>query len=56
MTQKKVRKYLLVDEETYDLVTSSCIKEYLRYHPDMLGRHITHNHIVRQIAKNYIEE
>ena len=50
------RKHLLVDYETYDLVMNDCIKEFLEQHPEMKGKNITQNHIVRQIALEYINE
>jgi len=50
------RKHLLVDYETYDLVMRDCVREFLERHPEMMGKNITQNHIVRQIALDYVND
>jgi len=52
----KNRKHLLVDYETFKLVMEDCVKEFLSQHPEEKGRNITQNHIVKQIALEYINE
>lgn len=46
---------LVVDQETYDLVTKECKEEFLRHQTDIEGMKISQNFLVRRIARYYIE-
>ena len=51
----RVKRHLVCDEETFELIMRECTKEYLKHHPEMLGCNITQNHILKQIARFYLE-
>ena len=48
------RKHLLVDYETYDMITKNCVEEFLNHHPEFIGMKLTQSFIIRKIAEFYL--
>ncbi len=47
--------HLDVRKDVKQLVIENCKTEFLVHHPEMQGRTITHNHIVKQLAIFYLD-
>lgn len=43
-------------KETKHLLTDDCVKEFLDHHPEMIGKHITQGHILRQVVEYYLKK
>jgi len=52
----RIKRHLVCDDETYQMITVDCRREYLKHHPEMLGSNITQKHILHQLAKFYLEQ
>ena len=53
---QRIKKHLVVSEEVYDLIMVDCIREFRSHHKEMEGAKISQNHIIKQIARFYIEQ
>ena len=47
--------HLAVNPDTYVMVTEKCVSEFLKHHPEFKGVKISHEFIIKRIAKYYIE-
>lgn len=47
-------RQLNVSPETQKLIREQCKKEFLKYHPEFLGRHITDDQIIRRMGNFYL--
>ena len=48
-------KHLVVDDETFELVMSKCVREYYESNPKQVGMRMTQNFMIRRIAEHYLE-
>lgn len=53
---QRINRHLVCSQDVYDMIVKDCIKEYIEHHPEMLGAKISQNHILRQLAKFYLEQ
>ena len=52
----RLSRHVACSQEVYDMVVNDCKREYLEHHPEMEGAKISHNHILKQISKFYLEQ
>ena len=52
----RLKRHLIVDQETYELVIYDCIEFYLKLHPEMEGRKISQRHIITQMARYWLKD
>ena len=54
ITQNMGDRHIIVDQETFDLITKSCVEEFLVHHPEFLKFRITQKFIMKKIAEHYL--
>ena len=52
------KKYLVVriSSETHKLINCECLKELLKYNPDLIGEKITQEFLIRRLALYYLDK
>ncbi len=54
VTEKGYTEHLSCSPETKQLIIKNCTEEFLKENPQFEGMNITHNFILKRIAKHYL--
>ena len=48
-------RHLAVKEDTFNIITVECVKEFLKYNPEFVGMKLSQNFILLKIAEHYLK-
>lgn len=52
----KKYKIIRLSNSTYNMINIECLKELLKYNPDLIGEKITQEFIIRRITLYYLDK